>query len=100
MKFFFLTSVPLFLYGHFQVQVLMWSLIGNAVKTGRARRCDPALDSLCLKEKGNSLSILRHCQEPPHRGADGKAVERAGESEDLPEQSIRDLRGLRVTAGS
>ncbi len=35
--------------------------MGNAVKTGRARRCDLPPDSLCIKEKGNSFSMLCHC---------------------------------------
>jgi len=49
---FFLTS-PFFLNIFICiVQVLILSLIGNAVKTGRARRCDPALNFLFDKKKG------------------------------------------------
>ncbi len=39
------------------IQVLNGSLIGNAVKTGRARRCDPALFFIYIKEKG-TLSAM------------------------------------------
>jgi len=37
------------------------------------------------KKQGNSLNIVRHCQDVRSFGRDGKAVEGGGESEDLPE---------------
>jgi hypothetical protein len=78
------------------VQVLEMSLIGNAVKTGRARRCDPALVSLAFKRKRELFQHIAPLSDTPNRGMDGKAAERAGESEDLPEQRCHYLRGLEV----
>lgn len=60
---FFLTSIPIFSKYFNIVQVLVLSLIGNAVKTGRARRCDLTLHSLFDKKKGTLLAFcttVRH----------------------------------------
>ena len=60
--------------------MLIWSFIGNTVKTGRARRCDLDLRLPFSGTTENPFSRCCHCFR-----WNGKAAARAGESEDLPE---------------
>ena len=60
--------------------MLIWSFIGNTVKTGRARRCDLDLRLPFFGTTENPFSRCCHCFR-----RNGKAAARAGESEDLPE---------------
>ena len=65
-----------------QVQVLILSLIGNTVKTGRARRCD--LDPSSVFYSGRRRTLSADIATVSY--GIGKAAVRAGKSEDLPEQ--------------